>query len=101
MREEIELINKIIAEAVIHGADGGGSYDSNEEDLTIAITDWLRFKGVEKDYCVEYKEVEMPCGYFEGWTSVWKIMQICEKGGKEEQCLKKQRLYAIDAEKRY
>lgn len=83
MREEIELINKIIAEAVMHGADSGGSYDSNEENLTEAITDWLKFKGIENDYCVKYQEVRNPCGHLKGWTAVWKILQICEKGGAE------------------
>jgi hypothetical protein len=81
MREEIKLINKIIAEAVMHGADMGGSYDSNEEDLTEAITDWLKFKGVDNDYCVKKQEVRKLCGC---WTAVWKILQICEKGGSEE-----------------
>ena len=30
MEKEIKIINKIIAEAVCHGADAGGSYDQNE-----------------------------------------------------------------------
>ena len=81
MREEIELINKIIAEAVMHGADIGGSYNSNEEDLTEAITDWLKFKGIDNDYCVKYQEVGRPCGR---WTTVWEILQICEKGGASD-----------------
>lgn len=80
MREEIALINKIIAEAVMHGADSGGSYNSNEEDLTEAITDWLKFKGIDNEYCVEYKMVEKSYGK---WTAVWNIFQICEKGGAE------------------
>lgn len=83
MREEIALINKIIAEAVMHGADSGGSYNSNEEDLTMAITNWLKAKGIDNDYCVKYQEVRKPCGHLNGWTAVWKILQICEKGGTE------------------
>lgn len=83
MREEIALINKIIVEAVMHGADSGGSYNSNEQDLTEAITDWLKFKGIDNDYCVKYQEVRKPCGHLKGWTAVWEILQICEKGGAE------------------
>lgn len=83
MREEIELINKIIAEAVMHGADIGGSYDSNEENLTKSITDWLKFKGIDNKYCVKYQEVRTPCEHLKGRTAVWKILQICEKGGAE------------------
>lgn len=30
---EIQLINEVIANAVLHGGDKGGSYDSNEEEL--------------------------------------------------------------------
>lgn len=83
MRDEIALINKIIAEAVMHGADSGGSYDSNEEDLTEAITDWLKFKGIDNDYCVKYQWVRKTYGHINGWAAVWKILQICEKGGVE------------------
>lgn len=32
MNEEIKIINRLIAEAVIHGADCGGSYDQNTEE---------------------------------------------------------------------
>lgn len=77
--DEIALINKIISEAVMHGADSGGSYDSNEEDLTEAITNWLKFKGIDNKYCVKYQEVIKPCSHLNGWTAVWKILQICEK----------------------
>ena len=81
--EEIELINKIISEAVMHGADAGGSYESNEKDLTMAITNWLKAKGIDNDYCVKYQEVRKPCGYLNGWTAVWRTLQICEKVGVE------------------
>lgn len=79
MREEIELVNKIIVEAVMHGADCGGSYDSNEEGLTEAITNWLKSKGIDNDCCVKYQTVKRVYGK---WTAVWEILQICEKGGK-------------------
>lgn len=48
MEKEIEMINRIIVEAVMHGADSGGSYDSNEKNLTGRY-------GVEKNAEVETK----------------------------------------------
>lgn len=53
MTKEIEIINKIIVEAVMHGADSGGSYDSNEKNLTGSIKDWLELKGLSDIYGVE------------------------------------------------
>lgn len=53
MEEEIKIINKIIAEAVCHGADAGGSYDQNAYNLIIAINQWLLFKGLANRYTVE------------------------------------------------
>ena len=49
---EISLINKIVREAVMHGADAGGSYDSNEEGLTKALQRYIDFKGISDDYTV-------------------------------------------------
>lgn len=53
MEEEIKIINRIIAEAVCHGADSGGSYDQNEHNLIMAINQWLVFKGLENKYKIE------------------------------------------------
>lgn len=53
MEEEIKIINKIIAEAVCHGADAGGSYDQNAYNLITAINQWLIFKGWANRYTVE------------------------------------------------
>lgn len=53
MEKEIKIINKIIAEAVCHGADSGGSYDQNAYNLIIAINQWLIFKGLANRYTVE------------------------------------------------
>lgn len=49
---EIALINKIVREAVLHGADTGGSYDSNERGLTRALQMHIDFKGIFNDYTV-------------------------------------------------
>lgn len=53
MEKEIKIINKIIAEAVCHGADAGGSYNQNAHNLITAIDQWLIFKGWANRYTVE------------------------------------------------
>lgn len=63
---EIKLINKIIREAVIHGADAGGSYDSNEENLINAVYDWMDSKHLTDWYAL--KEVEFDDG--------WCVLQL-------------------------
>ena len=50
---ETDLINQIVCEAVLHGADAGGSYDSNEKGLTQALQRYIDFKGISNDYTVE------------------------------------------------
>ena len=70
MEKEIELVNKIIKEAVIHGADSGGSYEQNELNLIIAVNEWLIFKGLSNKYTL--KE-DIPVG--NGW-SVHQIVPI-------------------------
>ena len=52
MEREIELINEIIANAIIHGGDWGGTYESNMENLVIAVNNWLREKGLKDKYHV-------------------------------------------------
>lgn len=56
LEKEIEIINRIIVEAIVHGSDGGGSYNMNEENLISSIVSWLEFNGIANDY--EVKEVE-------------------------------------------
>lgn len=62
MKKEIEIINKIIVEAVMHGADSGGSYNSNEEKLIAAIEEWLELKDFGYEYAVK-KNVEVMTEY--------------------------------------
>lgn len=62
MEKEIAIINKIIREAIIHGADSGGSYEQNEKELTIAINEWLKLKGLS-DKCTLTK-VDTGDGWF-------------------------------------
>lgn len=53
MEKEIKIVNKIIREAIIHGADLGGSYRQNEENLVNAISEWLELKGLSDKYVVK------------------------------------------------
>lgn len=53
MEKEIEIINKIIKESIIHGADAGGSYEQNEYNLIVAVNEWLIFKGLHNRYTVK------------------------------------------------
>ena len=48
-RKVIESLNKLIAETVIHGADSGGSYDSNWQDMKTAIYQFLDMIGIDSE----------------------------------------------------
>lgn len=47
---EIALMNQIVDAAVEHGADYGGSYCNNEEELVNMLNKWLDFKGYSTWY---------------------------------------------------
>lgn len=53
MEKEIKIVNKIIREAIIHGADMGGSYEQNESALVSSINKWLELKGLSDEYVVK------------------------------------------------
>ncbi len=83
IEKEIQLVNEIIANAIIHGADLGGTYDQNEKELTKAINNWIKAKGLENEYHVaqgtylckatnDENPQFAPRGY-------WRVMQICRK----------------------
>lgn len=72
IENEIKNINQIIIESVIHGADSGGSYDSNENNLINSINNWLELKDLKGKY--EVKEVEVHIR-----KRLWFIHQIVKK----------------------
>lgn len=49
---EIEIINRMIEEAIFHGGDLGGPYYSNEDNLRQFIQEWLKFKNINNFYHV-------------------------------------------------
>lgn len=65
---ELALVNQIIKEAIIHGADCGGSYEQNRKNLTKAVNEWLEYKNLTNDY-----ELQDVC--IEGWN----VCQITKK----------------------
>ena len=100
MEREIELINEIIANAIIHGGDWGGPYNSNIENLVIAINNWLREKGLKDSYHVveaDYQQTlthtfrYLPNEYDDGSKktakfSVLKIVPKSEKSKSDMNC---------------
>ena len=52
IKAEVDLINDILEQAVRHGADIGGSYDSNEKVLLDAINKWLMYRRLYDRYTV-------------------------------------------------
>lgn len=75
LKQEIELINNIIAPSVVHGADSGGSYDSNEDILVMAIQEWIVAKGLEDKYTMMEIEKEISNGCWLFWQIVAKKIQ--------------------------
>lgn len=56
IKTEIDLINNILEQAVRHGADIGGSYESNENGLLDAIHKWLVYRGLYDMYKIAYTD---------------------------------------------
>lgn len=71
---EIELINNIIKESVVHGGDGGGAYFCNTKEVINSINNWLIFHNLTKFYTIEYQK---PYETFEGYYSI--IPKIVKK----------------------
>ena len=52
MEKEIELINEVIANAIILGGDWEGPQEIYVENLVTAINNWLREKGLREQFHV-------------------------------------------------
>lgn len=53
INKEIELINKVIKDAIIHGGDAGGAYCQYGGKLKESIEKWLEYRGLTDRYAVE------------------------------------------------
>jgi hypothetical protein len=72
IEKEISLINDIVLNAVVHGADSGGSYNMNEDGLRRALNAWITEKNLT-DYTVQNVERT----YFRGGWDVLQIVEDC------------------------
>ena len=74
-KQEIQLMNKIIEQAVIHGGDDGGAYFCNPNGIEKAIKNWLKFKGLDKEYIVIMTEIS----YYDNEKFEFNIIPKIEK----------------------
>lgn len=69
MGNQIDLINDIIFNSIMHGADIGGSYDANEEGLVKSINNFAKAINIKK-YSIELVDRIDDFGYY------WRVLQI-------------------------
>lgn len=72
-RKVIESLNKLIAETVIHGADSGGSYDSNWQDMKIAIYQFLGMIRIDGENYMLIKNA------YEKGNGIWYLPYLVRK----------------------
>lgn len=68
MEQEIRILNNIIFQAIIHGGDSGGPYQTNEKALMASINSWLCFKGLTEEYGIAKVDLD-------GYSSIPQIMR--------------------------
>lgn len=71
IEKEIGLINDIVLNAVMHGADAGGSYNSNIQGVTQALNAWIESKELT-DYVVQEVDVVLDNGR---WLDMPQIVE--------------------------
>lgn len=64
-KKEIELINSIIREAIVHGSDEGGAYEINEDDLRESVSEWLEYHDLFEKYTLRE------------FSDGWNVMKLC------------------------
>lgn len=74
--KEIRLVNDIIFQSYLHGADAGGGYDSNEEALVSAINSWLEHKNLHYTYAIDTQATVKPSPYS---NMCYQVPQIVHK----------------------
>ena len=73
--KEIDMMNKIIFKAIVHGGDNGGPYYSNQYGLYKVIEEWLKLKDLSNDYIITEKEiVDSDNRYI--YTSIMQIVPV-------------------------
>ena len=80
IEEEIDLINEITGNAVIHGADSGGTYNQNGWGIYKALHSWIRAMCPEGEYHIIYGSYSFkPDGkskYTDALEGIWGIPKI-------------------------
>lgn len=71
MEKQVELVNDIIFNAIMHGADPGGSYDCNKEGLYRSIENWLKANNLV-GYTIDEVDIEHEGGT---WLGVVQIVK--------------------------
>ena len=61
-QQEIDLINRIVAEAIWHGADSGGAYYQNTGNLINSLNDWISYRLLRNAFDVHSIEVKLSNG---------------------------------------
>lgn len=57
---QIDALNKLISESILHGGDSGGAYLTNREGLEKAIDDYLETTGIKPLVDVYWKDEDDP-----------------------------------------
>jgi hypothetical protein len=77
IEKEVNLINNIVLNAIMHGSDAGGSYNSNEDGLKRSLNMWIESKGLT-DYVVQVVDVIYDNGkWLEEWWNIPQILEDC------------------------
>ena len=63
--KEIELINSVIREAIVHGSDNGGAYEINEDGLRESVSEWLEYHDLSEKYTLRK------------FSDGWNVMKLC------------------------
>lgn len=77
IEEEINVINEIVKQSVIHGGDAGGAYLSNEEMTVRYLQIWLEKKELSDKYKVITEEKSKKGSYI--FNTFPKIVPIKEE----------------------
>ena len=81
IKKKIEIINRIVAEAIDTGGDAGGAYGATSDELENALWDWLKEEKIDEDYDLKVIDVELPLkpNPFGFESKLLRSIQIVEK----------------------
>lgn len=67
--EEVQMLNSLILEAMVHGADSGGSYAQNFDGLTCAMVSIMKYYNLNDRYAISEIDVKRQ-------GAVWRTLQF-------------------------